>query len=1018
MKISKQPNWIVVSIVVTIILAGGLILIIQPKSFEIQLDDGSVVVKYNDGVFKLYNGRYKVLENYYSIECYDGGYKKVYKARGNKYENLTYYKDDDNHYISQVIHYSKGDMTRIFVISDSEIKESLSWASHNPYTKCRVRLKYSGMDKDLGELIYSKNKKIYGLYTLLEFNYVLDWSNDVEKISMVKRYNNGRLDILTSPFVGDFDYDPKVIIKRVYNDFKIKGNIVINQPVKWGKVIELKGERDLDIEYPREARNIKVYEYYDEIIQEYYCNDKEEMHKDIKDCKDAVYFNVTREIKEEKGFENNVQNRIINIRNIRKESRRIRIEYETDPPYSNEIDYGESKIVNISSDIEGYTNILAYTDFKGIYGCNDAYVRWINEDERINFNCMVTETGTHIEWNVPHLSTQDYYVYIGSPYSTQNITNAGVYVNNETTINYNDYLSFYIGDYMYCNNLTTGIPVLSYDWYKNDVSLSTNSSSLDTTGYLEGDRIFCQINGINSTNRHILDTSYDDFSEGTFNNINQTDTTGILKLNRVSSQYSLKGNFTSKIFDLGASPNMSTISWGKIVPHKTYYYEKDLIFGWAGNDSNDYIGGLSGTVENGLIVGGEESTFFDNNATNFPGGTKRITFGDVNDLDMADGESFTISVWFKAGNNPLSGQQIIGKTNAYESLKGYSVAMDSNRFSLDVEDADGDAIISRSPAITLDRWYFGVAVWNGTSKTTSVYLDGKLKDSDTNTDIGSLDNSYALKIGKADLRVSYNGTSDEIHIWKRAFSIEEISELYNFSKEEHAILFQTRTGNDKTDTTNWGGWVNSTGNDGYYMNSTGELINYTYNGSNRYIQYRALFETLNVNSTPILTDTIMKQTDFQVKLSSEISPELNVTWDIWNGTKWDNFSEYWLIPTCLIEEQNCTEIVVENMVNNKSDIIRENETFTPIFKFTNHGSVNITNITLKLNSTTDNIVVRFSDIWNTSTTINISSVYTQININNSVIRPQQTMYGWLYFDYYRPLNYTWDWPDFLINYTN
>ena len=110
----KLNQWITISVLTIIALASGLNLILEPDYFEIQLQDGSIKAKYADGVFKLYDGRYKVLENYYSPECYDGGYKKVYKARGDKYENLTYYTDGSDHYINQVIHYSKGECNVLY----------------------------------------------------------------------------------------------------------------------------------------------------------------------------------------------------------------------------------------------------------------------------------------------------------------------------------------------------------------------------------------------------------------------------------------------------------------------------------------------------------------------------------------------------------------------------------------------------------------------------------------------------------------------------------------------------------------------------------------------------------------------------------------------------------------------------------------------------------------------------------------------------------------------------------------
>ncbi len=207
-------NWTVITTALVIILAFGYINI-YAGYFEIHLNDGEQLAKYKEGVFKLYSGRYVVLSDYVSPECLsEGFYRRTNKVRGNKYSNLSYATDGTNHFITQDIYYSRGNLTRYFMIDDYTIKESFAWVPKNPNGRCRLRIKYSGLDKNLGELLYSKNQKIYNFETELEFGLKFDWFADKDKISMVDRYDNGNMHILTSPVTGSFEYDPEIIIKN------------------------------------------------------------------------------------------------------------------------------------------------------------------------------------------------------------------------------------------------------------------------------------------------------------------------------------------------------------------------------------------------------------------------------------------------------------------------------------------------------------------------------------------------------------------------------------------------------------------------------------------------------------------------------------------------------------------------------------------------------------------------------------------------------------------------------------
>jgi len=201
---------ITVTSLLLVIMSIGIIYI-QPEEFAIELNDGTVLAKYKEGELRLYQGRYKTLQDEISVECYyDGAYHKVYKTRGTKYSNLSYYNEDPYHHIYQDIYFSRGTVTREFIISDYGIWEDYCWTP-NKGERCRLRIKDSSLEEDMGELLYSVRQDIKTTETATEFEITLDWNDDKDKISFVQRYDKGTQSTVTFPSNDEFCVGRKII---------------------------------------------------------------------------------------------------------------------------------------------------------------------------------------------------------------------------------------------------------------------------------------------------------------------------------------------------------------------------------------------------------------------------------------------------------------------------------------------------------------------------------------------------------------------------------------------------------------------------------------------------------------------------------------------------------------------------------------------------------------------------------------------------------------------------------------
>jgi len=205
--IRENLNWIV-AVTMVIVAVGGISVYVSTDKFEVMLADGSIKAKYAEGVLKIYSGRYLAFNDDIRPYYWNGeGYITMYKARGDKYSNISYYKEDDIIYIKQDIYYSQGILTRHFSIDENDIKASFEWTPEDPKLRVYFRWNFDGMDEIPEKIVYldSKNKNTHAE---MDFGILNVWKNELENTVRVERFQNGRLTIRTKIFEGKAFYDP------------------------------------------------------------------------------------------------------------------------------------------------------------------------------------------------------------------------------------------------------------------------------------------------------------------------------------------------------------------------------------------------------------------------------------------------------------------------------------------------------------------------------------------------------------------------------------------------------------------------------------------------------------------------------------------------------------------------------------------------------------------------------------------------------------------------------------------
>ena len=191
-------------------------------------------------------------------------------------------------------------------------------------------------------------------------------------------------------------------------------------------------------------------------------------------------------------------------------------------------------------------------------------------------------------------------------------------------------------------------------------------------------------------------------------------------------------------------------------------------------DARDSVGNNHGVVNDKVefIVDSQRGSVAD-----FPGNSSH-TIDIVNILESMPSE-LTMSAFFKTEGDIGDSQRVIGKskeTSPEQRIDFYlrSIA-DGKDFSFDYEENDNPYTVMRlQTKWSEDVWYHMLATWD-TTNGIHVYLDGVMETSNASATIlpGDMGDENPFQIGRA-----FNGTIDDVIIFDKALSEEEVGSLY------------------------------------------------------------------------------------------------------------------------------------------------------------------------------------------------------------------------------------------------
>ncbi|MBI5046738.1 LamG domain-containing protein, partial [Candidatus Micrarchaeota archaeon] len=183
-------------------------------------------------------------------------------------------------------------------------------------------------------------------------------------------------------------------------------------------------------------------------------------------------------------------------------------------------------------------------------------------------------------------------------------------------------------------------------------------------------------------------------------------------------------------------------------------------------DTSQY--GNNGTFTNGPVY--DQGRY--DSALSFDGIDSYVDLGADSSLNIAN--NLSISLWMKTSD--ASYEFIVGGYNSNSPNNGYGLVksgVTSNKLSIWL---GGPSWITGSTTVTDEVWHYVTVVVSGT--TANLYVDGNLDATGAITGLASYGGNKYLGRYTGAGDYYFNGTMDEVRIYNRSLSVDEITQQY------------------------------------------------------------------------------------------------------------------------------------------------------------------------------------------------------------------------------------------------
>jgi len=180
-----------------------------------------------------------------------------------------------------------------------------------------------------------------------------------------------------------------------------------------------------------------------------------------------------------------------------------------------------------------------------------------------------------------------------------------------------------------------------------------------------------------------------------------------------------------------------------------------------------------------------------NNCSGFvSASTQYLSAANTNQLQFLLSTPFTLAAWVKLTNNATT-QTLVSKFTA-SPFRGYMTYVQAGKFKVVLySTSTASKILAANAVITNAVWHFLVGTHDGTGTTNGlkVWVDGTNDTTAVPTTAGTLtdiNNTAEFNVGVYGSSISpANGLIDEVGVWSRVLTTNEIGKLYRSGLGTH-----------------------------------------------------------------------------------------------------------------------------------------------------------------------------------------------------------------------------------------
>jgi hypothetical protein len=177
------------------------------------------------------------------------------------------------------------------------------------------------------------------------------------------------------------------------------------------------------------------------------------------------------------------------------------------------------------------------------------------------------------------------------------------------------------------------------------------------------------------------------------------------------------------------------------------------------------------------------SSFLNEKSMLFDGTNEYVDMGNPTELNFADTDAFSISVWIKTTD---TFGMVVAKQLDSAPFTGWRWGVDNGKSSIEMASGSSNFIRRETTSTGLgDGFWHNIVITysgSGTAAGVNLYIDDTLQGMATTSDnlSGTIASAATFKVGvRGPSSGQYAGNVDEVSVWDKALSGSEITDIYN-----------------------------------------------------------------------------------------------------------------------------------------------------------------------------------------------------------------------------------------------